>query len=315
MSWHCPNDPFDAATRLPIRFGQGLSCKIMRIRISSLGALAGRLPSGSLLVAPLILYLLIFYAYPVLLMLQHSSYQNGWTLQVFAKLLQDGIFWRVMQITGSISLIVTVACLLLAYPVALFLARRSKSVANLMIILVLIPFWTSILVRTYAWMVLLGRRGIINDFLVATGLIERPLQLLNTRLAVCVAMVHVLLPFMVLPIYSTLKSLDWRLIRAAEGLGARPAAVFRQVLLPLSLPGISAGCILVFTLAIGFYITPALVGGPADLMISILISNEVNILDWSQAAAMAVVLLAVVLAIFAGFTRIMGIEKIFQGQR
>jgi ABC-type spermidine/putrescine transport system permease subunit I len=120
---------------------------------------------------------------------------------------------------------------------------------------------------------------------------------------------------MVLPIYSTLKSLDWRLIRAAEGLGARPLAVFRQVLLPLSLPGISAGCILVFTLAIGFYITPALVGGPGDLMISILIGNQVNILDWSQAAAMAVVLLFVVLAIFAGFTRVMGIEKIFQGQR
>jgi putative spermidine/putrescine transport system permease protein len=284
-------------------------------RRSSLGDFAIRLPPGSLLAAPLVLYLLVFYAYPVLLMLQRSVYQGGWTFEVFGKLLQDGVFWRVMQITGSISVIVTAACLLLAYPLALFLARCRKSTANLLIILVLIPFWTSILVRTYAWMVLLGRRGIINNFLVATGLIERPLQLLNTRLAVCVAMVHVLLPFMVLPIYSTLKSLDWRLVRAAEGLGARPLAVFRQVLLPLSLPGISAGCILVFTLAIGFYITPALVGGPGDLMISILIGNQVNILDWSQAAAMAVVLLAVVLAIFAGFTRVMGIEKIFQGQR
>jgi putative spermidine/putrescine transport system permease protein len=248
-------------------------------------------------------------------MLQRSVYEKGWTLGVFGKLLQDGVFWRVMQITGTISLIVTLACLLLAYPVALFLARCRQSTANLLIILVLIPFWTSILARTYAWMVLLGRRGIINNILVATGLIDQPLQLLNTRFAVCVAMVHVLLPFMVLPIYSTLKSLDWRLIRAAEGLGARPLAVFRQVLLPLSLPGISAGCILVFTLAIGFYITPALVGGPGDLMISILIGNQVNILDWSQAAAMAVVLLFVVLAIFAGFTRVMGIEKIFQGQR
>ena len=247
-------------------------------------------------------------------MLQRSVYEKGWTLEVFAKLLRDGVFWRVMQITGTISLIVTIACLLLAYPVALFLARCKQSTANLLIILVLIPFWTSILVRTYAWMVLLERRGIINDFLIATGLIDRPLQLLNTRLAVCVAMVHVLLPFMVLPIYSTLKSLDWRLIRAAEGLGP-PLAVFRQVLLPLSLPGISAGCILVFTLAIGFYITPALVGGPSDLMISMLIANQVNILDWPQAAAMAVVLLAVVLIIFAGFTRVMGIEKIFQGQR
>jgi ABC-type spermidine/putrescine transport system permease subunit I len=128
-------------------------------------------------------------------------------------------------------------------------------------------------------------------------------------------MVHVLLPFMILPIYATLKSLDWRLIRAAEGLGAKPLAVFWEVLLPLSLPGISAGCILVFTLSIGFYITPALVGGPSDLMISILIGNEVNILDWPQAAAMSLVLLAIVLIVFAGFTRLLGVEKIFQGQR
>jgi putative spermidine/putrescine transport system permease protein len=167
-------------------------------------------------------------------MLQRSVYEKGWTLEVFMKLLRDAVFWRVMQITGTISLIVTVACLVLAYPVALFLARCRQSTANLLIILVLIPFWTSILVRTYVWMVLLGRRGIINNFLVATGVIDQPMQLLNTRFAVCVAMVHVLLPFMVLPIYSTLKSLDWRLIRAAEGLGARPLAVFRQVLLPLS---------------------------------------------------------------------------------
>jgi putative spermidine/putrescine transport system permease protein len=289
--------------------------KAMLNRRLSLGVSAVRLPSGGLLAAPLVLYLIVFYAYPVLLMLSRSVYEKGWTLEVFAKLLRDAVFWRVMQITGTISLIVTIACLLLAYPVALFLARCKQSTANLLIILVLIPFWTSILVRTYAWMVLLGRRGIINNFLIATGLIAQPLPLLNTRLAVCVAMVHVLLPFMVLPIYSTLKSLDWRLIRAAEGLGARPLAVFRQVLLPLSLPGISAGCILVFTLAIGFYITPALVGGPSDLMISILIANQVNILDWPQAAAMAVVLLVVVLVIFAGFTRVMGIEKIFQGQR
>jgi ABC-type spermidine/putrescine transport system permease subunit I len=286
----------------------------MRARISVIGTFAAR-QSNALLAAPLILYLLIFYAYPVLAMLQRSIYKDGWTLSVFADLLRNGTFWKVMQITGTISLIVTVVSLVLAYPVAFFLSRRSKSTANLLIILVLVPFWTSILVRTYAWMVLLGRSGIINDTLIGAGLIDHPIRLLNTRFAVCVAMIHVLLPFMILPIYSTLKSLDWRLVRAAQGLGARPLGVFRQVLLPLSLPGISAGCILVFTLSIGFYITPALVGGPADLMISILIGNEVNILDWPQAAAMAAVLLAVVLVVFAGFTRIMGVEKIFQGQR
>jgi putative spermidine/putrescine transport system permease protein len=286
----------------------------MRARSPVISSFAAR-QSNALLAVPLILYLLIFYAYPVLSMLQRSIYKDNWTLSVFGDLLQNATFWKVMQITGTISVIVTVACLILAYPVAFFLSRRSKSAANFLIILVLIPFWTSILVRTYAWMVLLGRRGIINDALTGSGLLAHPVQLLNTRFAVCLAMVHVLLPFMILPIYATLKSLDWRLIRAAEGLGAKPLAVFWEVLLPLSLPGISAGCILVFTLSIGFYITPALVGGPSDLMISILIGNEVNILDWPQAAAMSLVLLAIVLIVFAGFTRLLGVEKIFQGQR
>src|SRR3984885_14026736 len=166
--------------------------------VSSLSASAVRPSPGALLAAPLVLYLIIFYAYPVLLMLSRSMYEKGWTLEVFGKLLRDPVFWRVMQITGTISFIVTIACLLLAYPVALFLARCKQSTANLLIILVLIPFWTSILVRTYAWMVLLGRRGIINNFLVATGVIDQPMQLLNTRFAVCVARVHVLLPCMVL---------------------------------------------------------------------------------------------------------------------
>ncbi|MBV9783940.1 MAG: ABC transporter permease, partial [Acidisphaera sp.] len=205
----------------------------------------------------------------------------------------------------------TLLCLLLAYPLAFFLARTARSWSGVLIILVLIPFWTSILVRTYAWMVLLGRNGIINNALLGLGLITRPLRLINTRFSVTVAMVHVLLPFMVLPIYATLRGLDWRLIQAAQGLGARPLGVFRQVLLPLSRPGISAGCILVFTLSIGFYITPALVGGPSDLMISILIGDEVDVLHWPLASAMALVLLAVVLIIFTAFTRVVRVERIF----
>ncbi len=264
----------------------------------------------ALLVLPLLVYLLVFYTYPVCTMMLQSVHQGGWSLATFAMLSVDATFWRVMEITGNISLFTTLFCLLLAYPLALFMARRSEVTANVLIILVLIPFWTSILVRSYAWMVLLGRNGIINNLLLDGGLIVRPLRLLNTRLAVYVAMTHVLLPFMVLPIYATLKGLDWRLIQAAQGLGARPMGVFRQVLLPLSLPGISAGCILVFTLAIGFYITPALVGGPSDLMISILISDEVGLLKWPLAGAMSVVLLAVTLVVFGIFTRVMRVEKI-----
>ena len=256
-----------------------------------------------LLTVPLVAYLAVFYAVPVLSMLSRATYDKGLTLQVFSKVFQDASFWRVMQITAVISLVTTLVCLVLAYPLALFMARLQKETANLVMILVLVPFWTSILVRTYAWMVILGRRGMVNDALMALGFTSHPVQILNTRTAVYVAMVHVLLPFMVLPLYGVLRSLDWRLVQAAQGLGAGKLAAFWQVVLPLSMPGMAAGCILVFTLSIGFYITPALVGGPSDLMISMLIENEVRRFDWSSAAAMASVLLALVLVLFGLFAR------------
>ena len=256
-----------------------------------------------LLTLPLLAYLIVFYGLPVLSMLSRSIDDNGWTLSVFVKVIKDPAFWRVMQITATISLVTTLCCLLIAYPLAFFMARLQKSTANLVMILVLVPFWTSILVRTYAWMVILGRRGIINDFLVWIGITAQPFQLLNTRFAVYVAMVHVLLPFMVLPLYASIRALDWRLVQAANGLGAGAFGAFRQVVLPLSMPGVAAGCILVFTLAIGFYITPALVGGPSDMMMSMLIENEVRRFDWGAAAAMATVLLAIVLLLFGIFAR------------
>ena len=257
----------------------------------------------ALLTAPLILYLLVFYAVPVLQMLAQALDDRSGALAVFVRVFAQASFWRVLQITAVISLVTTALCLLIGYPLALFLARLSLKSANLLMILVLVPFWTSILVRTYAWMVILGRRGLVNDALMGLGFTTHPVQILNTRIAVYIAMVHVLLPFMVLPLYSALRGLDWRLVLAAKGLGAGPFAAFRQVVLPLSMPGVAAGSILVFTLAIGFYITPALVGGSSDMMISMLIETEVRRFDWPSAAAMASVLLAAVLVMFALFAR------------
>jgi putative spermidine/putrescine transport system permease protein len=266
-----------------------------------------------LLTAPLILFLCVFYAYPVVAMLMDSVHPPGWTVAEFGALAGSHVFWRVMQVTGEISLIVTVACLVLAWPLAYGMARLPAARANLLMVLVLVPFWTSILVRTYAWMALLGRRGIINNLLLWLGVVDRPLTLLNTRFSVCLAMVHVLLPFMVLPIYATLRGLDWRLVRAADSLGATPWGTLRQIVLPLSLPGTAAGVIFVFVLAIGFYITPVLVGGPSDVMISILINDQVGILNWPAASAMAAVLLAVVLVILGVFARVVGVERIVRG--
>ncbi len=262
-------------------------------------------------VIPLILYLLFFYAYPVIAMLFRSVSEPTWSLTNYSHLVQTNVYVHVMWITVWISIVVTICTLILGYPVAYLISSVTTTKSNLLIVLVLVPFWTSILVRTYAWMVLLGRQGIINELLQSLGIIDQPLRLLNTRFAVYVSMVHILLPFMILPLYSVMRGIDRSVLRAAEGLGARPSAVFRQVMLPLSLPGVAAGCLLVFILSLGFYITPALVGGPKDLMISVLIAQQVDLFNWAFASALAAVLLVGALLIFVIFNRILGVEKIF----
>ncbi len=263
-----------------------------------------------LLTLPLTGFLCVFYAYPVIAMLFRSVQPGIWTFAAFTELTESDIFWRVMDITLEISAIVTMCCLLLAFPLAYWLARMQAARANLLMILVLIPFWTSILVRSYAWMALLERHGVINNLLMALHMVPRPVKLLNTRFSVCLAMVHVLLPFMVLPIYTTLRSMDWRLVRAAESLGSGPLATIRQVVLPLARPGIAAGVTLVFTLSIGFYITPVLVGASSDVMISILINDQVGVLNWPTASAMAAVLLALVLLITTVLSRLIGAKTL-----
>jgi putative spermidine/putrescine transport system permease protein len=275
---------------------------------------AGLRTHGLLLVSPLLLYLVVLYAVPVAGMMLRSVTEPHWTLANFAEIVQAPVYVKVLWITVRISLIVTVAVLLLGYPVAYLLARLPPARSNLLMILVLLPFWSSILVRSYAWMVLLGRNGIINQLLLWIGVVDAPLKLLNTTFAVYVAMVHVLLPFMILPLYATLRGIDPNLLRAGSSLGARPAAVFRQVVLPLSLPGVSAGCLLVFILSLGFYITPALVGGPRDVMMSILIQQQIDHFNWPLGSALGVVLLAAALAAFAVLTRALRVEQTFQAR-
>ena len=263
------------------------------------------------LLLPLGAFLTLFYAYPVADMLARSVHSaEGWTLAPYRALLATDVFWRVMSITLTISTIVTGACLLLGFPLAYWLARLPPARANLLLLLVLIPFWTSVLVRSYAWMALLERHGILNNLLLAVGAVERPIRMLNTRFAVCLAMVHVLLPFMVLPLYATLRALDWQLARAAQSLGATPWGTLRQVVFPLARPGIAAGVTLVFTLSVGFYITPVLVGGPTDVMAAVLIADQVSNLAWPQASAMAAVLLALVLGVTAGLSRLLGARSV-----
>lgn len=277
--------------------------------VENVGTRAVRKTLGTgplLLAAPLVLFMLAFYAVPVVTMLMRSVSDPTWTLSHYGELAGDTVFHKVFWNTLETSLIVTVATLLLGYPVALALVRAPKW-APVILILILLPFWTSVLVRSYAWMVLMGRHGLINEALLAAGLLERPLRILNTPLATQIAMSHILLPYMILPIANALRQIDPSLARAASGLGAGPFATFRQVILPLSMPGVAAGVLLVFVLALGFYITPALVGGPREITLSMLISQQVDQLNWAYAATLSAVLLATALGLIALFYRLPGI--------
>jgi ABC-type spermidine/putrescine transport system permease subunit I len=266
----------------------------------------------ALLVAPLVLYMLAFYALPLVSMLLRSVADPTWTLENYRRLIDDTVFLRVFWTTLRTAFVVTIGCLLLGYPVALALSRLQRGAASVVLIIVLLPFWTSVLVRSYAWMVLLGRKGLVNETLLATGLIDAPLKLLNTPFAVHIAMIHILLPYMILPIASVLRQIDGALPRAAAGLGAAPWRVFVQVVLPLSMPGVAAGVLLVFVLSLGFYITPALVGGPRDLMLSMLIAQQVDLLNWPYAACLSATLLAATLLIVAAFQRLPGVRDVLR---
>ena len=261
-----------------------------------------------LLVAPLLGFMLLFYAIPVAAMLLRSLNDPSWTLANYRALAGDSVFVSVLGTTLRTAIVVTVGTLLLGYPVALAMTRLPRRRATLVLIVVLLPFWTSVLVRSYAWMVLLGRHGVINEALLALGITDAPLRLLNTSFAVNLAMIHILLPYMVLPIANTLRQIDESLLRAARSLGAGRFAVFRQVVLPLSAPGVAAGVLLVFVLALGFYVTPALVGGPRDMVLSMLIVQQIDLLNWPYAACLSAVLLGLTLVILAASRLLLGVR-------
>jgi putative spermidine/putrescine transport system permease protein len=223
----------------------------------------------------------------------------------------QAIFLSLYGRTLTTSLGVTLICLLLGYPLAAVMASARPAVANAMQLLVLVPFWTSLLVRTTAWVILLQDTGLVNRTLIALGLTTEPLPLIFNRGGVFVAMTHVLLPYMVLPLYAVLRGISPSHLRAAASLGAGPLRVFRTVYLPLSLPGVAAGCTLVFVLAVGFYVTPALVGGPGDQMIGYFIAYFTNsAVNWGQASALGAVLLLIIAAIYLAVGRAIGLERL-----
>jgi putative spermidine/putrescine transport system permease protein len=213
--------------------------------------------------------------------------------------------------TVSISATVTLLCLLLGYPVAWMLANLPEKSSNRLMLLVIVPFWTSLLVRTTAWYVLLQPGGVINSLLMGLGLATHPLPLIFNRAGVLIGMTHVLLPYMILAIYSVMKSVSPIYVRAAQSLGAHPFTAFLRVYVPQTLPGVGAGCFLVFVLALGYYITPALLGGAGDEMISQLIAMQTNTqLNWGLAGALSAYLVIFTAIFYFLFNRIVGIDRL-----
>ncbi len=236
--------------------------------------------------------------------------KTGFTLAHYVRLLHPS-YLITLQTTFELSILVTLICALLGYPLAYLLTQVGRRTGAAMLLLILFPVWTSLLVRCYAWLVLLQRRGVINTWLTDAGVIETPLRLVHNFTGTTIGMVHIMLPFMVLPLYAAMRSIDRDYLKAAANLGASPIEAFRTVFLPLSLPGLAAGVIIVFVLCLGFYVTPALLGGGRVMMWSMQIERNVAYhSDWGAASALGVVLLVLTVAMLWLMARIIGFKNI-----
>ena len=265
--------------------------------------------------APIIVLLLVMLVYPVGQLLLLSVHNNsGFTLVEYKRLFASSVYVDVLLITLKVSLWTTFFSVLTGYPIAYLISSLTRERKNRLLFWVLLSFWTSFLVRTFAWVVLLGRNGVINQVLLGLGIIDRPLSLLYNFSAVIVGMVHALMPLAVLTMLSVMENIDRRLPSAAATLGARPGTVFWKVYFPLSLPGVAAGALMVFVTAIGFFITPTLLGGRHQTMITQLIIDQVmQALNWGFAGAISVLLLAVVLLVFLIYDRMVGLSTMAGG--
>lgn len=224
----------------------------------------------------------------------------------YSRIWTEGAYVQIFLVTFEISFLVTGLCILLGYPVAYCLTQVSSKWSGILLLGVLMPFWTSLLVRTYAWLILLQRKGLINNTLVDWGIVERPLQLVHNETGTIIGMVHIMMPFLVLPLYASMRSIDQTYLRAAANCGASPTKAFWQVYFPLSLPGLVAGTVLTFILCLGFYITPAVLGGGRVQMIAQRIEASVHLFPtWGPASALGVVLLALTIVVLLVANRLM----------
>lgn len=267
----------------------------------------------SLMALPLAAMVLLFIA-PILVLVWMSFGGGSTDADPFAgyRALLQPVYLRLLGFTLQLALTTTLICALLAYPIAYLMVNIESRFTQWMAITLFIALWLSFLARTFSWIIILQRRGVVNNFLVGTGITDQPLELVYNKLGVYVGMVHILLPFMVITLIPAMKAIDPAYVRAALSLGATPAKVFRQIYLPLSLPGLVAGSMLVFTLAFGFFITPAILGGGRAPTIVLAIRDQIQQLGNLQlAAATSMVLLVICLALLIAYDRVSGVDKLY----
>jgi putative spermidine/putrescine transport system permease protein len=267
--------------------------------------------AGWLLLAPPSLVLILLFVAPIGYVLLTSLTDPRLSLAHYQRIFTVPVYTQVMLNTFLTSLIVTALCLVLGYPIAYVMARRNDWVSTLLLTIVAMSFWTGFLVRTYAWLVILGSKGPVVAAYQALGLGPAP-KLLFTTFSSTLGMTHILLPYMILALYAVMKKIDPDHLRAASSLGARPRAAFREVFLPLSLPGVVNGSLLVFVTCLGFFVTPILLGTPRDMMISQLINQQIEeLLAWGFASAVAVILLIATGVVLALYNRFAGLDRLW----
>jgi len=233
------------------------------------------------------------------------------SLDNYRRIWESKAYLRIFKTTFQISILTTLLCAVLGYPLTYFMSQLSKRWANICLIGVLIPFWTSLLVRTYAWLVLLQKKGLINTLAVDWGLWSEPIKFVHNTSGTLIGMVHIMLPFLILPLYANMRTIDKDCLKAAANLGATPTRAFWTVFFPLSLPGLFAGLLIVFVLCLGFYVTPALLGGGKVIMVAMKISDNIELYySWGAASALGVVLLVVTMIILFVASKLVSIDQV-----
>ena len=262
---------------------------------------------------PAVLLALVTMVLPVawLFGLSFLADDGSLSLMHYRRMLEQPSYARIFVATFKVSFITTAVCIVLGYPLAYVLAQLPRRVANLLLIAVMLPFWTSLLVRTYAWLVLLQRQGLVNTWGMALGLWDEPLVLVNNLFGTLVGMVHIMLPFLVLPVYGAMRAIDRDYLKAAANLGASPTVAFWRVFFPLSLPGLLAGSLIVFIICLGFYVTPAVLGGGKVIMVSNQIASDIELFfNWGAASSLGVVLLVLTLVFLWIASRLTRLDRV-----